>query len=206
MNFFKSEFLQLVSNYTTDVETQKLCWNEIEMAYSGKKRFYHNLNHLDFILDKLQPLKNQFKEWRIIVFAIAYHDFVYDVLKSDNEEKSASYAAEKLKKLGVQAERIENCKELILATKKHLPSDNEVNLFTDADLSILGSETDVYQMYTDNIRREYSIFPSLVYNHGRKKVVEHFLEMERIFKSDEFYEKFEMLARDNMEGELLSLK
>lgn len=34
--------------------------------------------------------------------------------------------------------------------------------------------------------REYSIYSNVVYNSGRKKVLNHFLTMNRIFKTDFF--------------------
>lgn len=206
MTSIKTEFLKTVSNYTPNPEVQNLLWDEVEKAYSNKKRFYHTLSHLDNLLHELLSIKNQFSDWDILVFAIAYHDIVYNVVKSDNEERSAQYAEIKLRGIGLDTEAIGLCENFIQATKKHLPVNREIDLFTDADLSILGSEIDVYKEYTENIRKEYSIFPSLIYNPGRKKVVMHFLKMDRIFKTNEFYTKYEVQARQNLEAEWLSLK
>ncbi|HXL55890.1 MAG TPA: hypothetical protein VN958_06525 [Chitinophagaceae bacterium] len=44
-----------------------------------------------------------------------------------------------------------------------------------------------------------------MYNEGRKKVLMHFLEMNRIFKTDEFYNQFEKQARENLKRELKEL-
>jgi predicted metal-dependent HD superfamily phosphohydrolase len=206
MSSFKSEFLNVLSGFQTDVETCELAWDEIKRVYSHPKRYYHNLNHLEHMFQMLLPLKNQFSNWEAVIFAIAYHDFVYNVVKSDNEEQSALYAEKRLKEIRGQQELIDNCLEHILATKKHLPARSEINLFTDADLSILGAKSEVYREYAENIRKEYSVFPSLIYKPGRKKVVAHFLAMDRIFKTHEFYEKCEMQARENLENELLGLK
>lgn len=94
---------------------------------------------------------------------------------------------------------------MIIATKRHEAADYETNLFTDADLSILGSDNDTYHQYLRNIRREYSMYPGLIYNAGRKKVVLHFLGMDAIFKTKEFSERLEAQARKNLKAELSRL-
>jgi predicted metal-dependent HD superfamily phosphohydrolase len=95
----------------------------------------------------------------------------------------------------------------ILATKGHTVStDNDTNLFTDADLSILGESWELYQEYFQKIRKEYAIYPDAVYNPGRTKVLNHFLSMERIFKTDIFHEKFELNAKNNLTRELVHLQ
>jgi predicted metal-dependent HD superfamily phosphohydrolase len=127
-------------------------------------------------------------------------------LKSDNEEKSAGVAESRMKQVSVPESIIKNCKEQILATKKHLDnSDTDTNYFTDADLSILGQDWNMYSEYYRNVRKEYSIYPDLIYNPGRKKVLKHFLDMERIFKTEYFYSKFEQQAKINIQMELKSL-
>jgi predicted metal-dependent HD superfamily phosphohydrolase len=136
------------------------------------------------------------------VFSIVYHDVVYNVLKKDNEEKSAAYAEKKLSALHFPQSETTHCKACILATKSHhLNDDNELNLFIDADLSILGSEQEVYVNYARQIRKEYSIYPDFMYRPGRQKVLSHFLQMKRIFKTDEFFNKYEAQARINLQHE-----
>jgi len=44
-----------------------------------------------------------------------------------------------------------------------------------------------------------------MYNKGRKQVVKHFLSMERIYKTEEFYSEFEEQAKLNLEAELETL-
>jgi predicted metal-dependent HD superfamily phosphohydrolase len=103
----------------------------------------------------------------------------------------------------VPTEIIENCKSQILATKKHQDSsDIDTNFFIDADLSILGQDTETYKIYFQNVRKEYSIYPDLIYNPGRKKVLKHFLELKRIFKTEYFYAKYENQAKQNLQTEL----
>jgi predicted metal-dependent HD superfamily phosphohydrolase len=201
----KDAFLKSLSNYTTNDRQQQTLWNEIEKSYSKSDRHYHNLAHLESVLNELTIHKAKFASWDAIVFAIVYHDIVYNTLKSNNEERSADVAIKVLTNISCPGNTIEQCGELIHATKKHQPADHETNLFTDADLSILGSDSERYNDYVKKIRREYSIYPDLVYNPGRKKVLLHFLEMESIFKTKEFSDKYELSAKANIQSELESL-
>jgi predicted metal-dependent HD superfamily phosphohydrolase len=148
-------------------------------------------------------VKAQIKVWDVVLFSLFYHDVIYNAQKSDNEERSADLAEKRLQQISVPKLMVENCKTQILATKKHVvSSDLDVNIFTDADLSILGSEWSLYSVYFKQVRKEYSIYPDLIYNPGRKKVLLHFLQMERIFKTDYFNSKFELQAKQNLKQEL----
>ena len=201
----KEEFFNAAREFSHDQEIAESLWHELAENYSAKTRHYHTLTHLDDMLKHLAPLRDAFRNWPTIIFALCYHDVVYNALRTNNEEKSASLAADRLKRLRVPDEYVTACQRLILATKKHEAADYETNLFTDADLSILGSDTATYKQYLKNIRKEYAIFPDIVYNPGRKKVLLHFLNMDRIFKTKEFYGQFEIQARKNLESELQML-
>ena len=196
-----------MTNYTDNKSLIDELWAEIEQYYSGKKRYYHTLQHLENVLTQLIEVKEQIKKWEIILFTLYYHDVIYNALKSDNEEKSAQLAELRMKQIGLKNGMIEQCKLQILATKKHLISiDSDTNYFTDADLSVLGQSWEIYVIYYENVRKEYAIYPDFIYNPGRKKVLNHFLQMENIFKTDYFRTKFDKQAKLNMSQEINSLK
>ena len=202
----KETFTKLLKNYTDDNRLSSDLWMEIEQKHSEKKRYYHTLSHLDLLLKQLFEIKDKIENWDSVLFTLFYHDIVYNVLKSDNEEQSAELAVKRMLQVNVPKEIIAQCKAQILATKKHLlSSDSDTNYFTDADLSILGLDLDTYKTYFKNVRKEFSIYPDLIYNPGRKKVLKSFLEMDRIYKTDYFYHKLEVQAKDNLNYELKTL-
>lgn len=198
----KEQFLESVSAYTTDHRQPLSLWSEIEKSYSGAKRHYHNLVHLENLTSELLSIREEFEHWDTVVFSIAYHDAVYNTLKRDNEEKSAGLAMKRLSEINVPAKDIEACKNYILATKLHGVHSEEINLFTDADLSILGASPEAYAVYSKQIRLEYAWYPDIVYNPGREKVLLHFLSMENIFKTKHFRDRYETTARMNIQDEL----
>jgi predicted metal-dependent HD superfamily phosphohydrolase len=199
----KETFIELLTNYTDNDRLTNELWTEIEKNYSSKKRHYHTLRHLDNLFAQLTEVKGEIQNWEAILFTLYYHDIIYNSLKSDNEEKSAELAEKRMKQISVSDGTAEHCKKQILATKSHIKStDSDTNYFTDADLSILGQTWETYSLYYKNVRKEYSIYPDLVYNPGRKKVLNHFLTMDRIFKTDFFYNKFEIQAKQNLQKEI----
>lgn len=198
-NTFKS----LCKEYSNNILLIDSLWREIEQAYTYKKRYYHNLTHLQNMIEELAYFKENALKWDILLFSIFYHDIVYNTLQQDNEYKSAVLASERMKELCMPSEVIEQCSSQIIASKTHQKSkDKDTNLFLDADLAILGQNWEVYKIYTEQIRKEYSFYPSLLYKSGRKKVLKHFLEMDSIYKTSQFVEKYEQQAKENLAREL----
>lgn len=202
----KDRFEKLCLNFTENKILVDKFWIEIENNYSGKSRHYHNLQHLENMFEEIDAVRNQIEKFDNISFSIFYHDIIYDASSKLNEEKSADIAKERLEILSVNNDGIQRIYEQISATKSHKKSDNEdINFLLDADLSILGKSSEVYLEYTKQIRKEYSIYPNFLYKPGRKKVLQHFLELESIFKTEYFRGKYEIQAKKNIIFELKSL-
>lgn len=199
----KEKFIALGLSYTEDRALIDSLWQEIETRYSEKGRHYHNLFHLENMFLELETVKSSVTDFAAVSFSVFYHDVIYDATSKANEEKSALFAADRLKKLGLDQNIISKVSEQILATKSHQKTDDaDTNYLLDADLAILGKELSVYIEYTRQIRKEYSIYPDLLYKPGRRKVLRHFLEHESIFKTEKFRNQYELQARENIAEEL----
>lgn len=178
-------------------------WDEIVKQHSSRMRYYHTLSHLDHMIIQLQGVQSSIAHWDAVVLAVAYHDIIYNPLRSNNEERSAAVAVERLTAAGVDSETVTRTHRHILASKAHIVSDDQdTNYFVDADLSVLGANRNVYAAYAANVRKEYRYYPDLLYKPGRRKVLRHFLDMPRIFKTELFYSTFESQARQNLQWEL----
>jgi predicted metal-dependent HD superfamily phosphohydrolase len=201
-----SIFSDLISKYSNNEKLKTEYWAEIEKSYSQKNRKYHNLNHLENMILELENVKDQISDYAVSLFSVFYHDIIYKTTSKDNEEKSAEKAKICLEKLNISDDRISNIYNQIFATKSHKRSDDsDTNFLLDADLAILGKDWNVYENYVQQIREEYSIYPDFLYKPGRKKVLTHFLEFEEIFKTDYFKEKYEKMARENIQKEIAML-
>lgn len=202
----KERFSQNCLLFTKDQHLIKNLWSEIEQKYSEKSRYYHNLEHLENMFSELDAVKDRLENYSLLSFSVFYHDVIYDASSKSNEEKSAEFAKIRLEKLHVDSESVKKISEQIIATKTHQKSeDNDTNYLLDADLSILGKDLKTYMDYTKKIRKEYAIYPDIFYKPGRKNVLQYFLKLKNIFKTEYFHEKYEVRARANILFEIESL-
>ena len=199
----QEKFTELCLHYSKDRDLIEGLWLEIEKKYSEKGRHYHNLLHLESMFMELESVKSSVEDYHTVSFSVFYHDVIYDASSKSNEEKSAVFAMERLQKIELNPDMISKIEAQILATKSHHKSDDtDTNYLLDADLSILGKDSAIYSDYTRKIRKEYSLYPDILYRPGRKKVLKHFLELESIFKTEHFRDKYEQQARENLAAEL----
>ena len=206
MKDLRNRFTETCSPFTGKTDLIDSLWAEIEKKYSEKGRHYHNLQHLEHLFAELDRVKNKILDYTAVSFSVFYHDVIYDATSTSNEEKSAAFAVSRLQKLSADPDSIRKVSEQILATKSHqLSGDTDTCYLLDADLSILGKDAGTYADYTHKIRKEYAIYPDFLYKPGRKKVLQHFLASEYIFKTQEFRQNYEVRAKENLtaESELL---
>ena len=185
-------------------------YQELVKAYSGKKRFYHNLDHIRALYELFDIHRSSIQSPDVFQFAIWYHDFIYKILHTTiNEKLSARKAYLQLKQLNWETEKIRQVEALIMDTRFHqikaskgLP---DAPWFLDMDLSILGSTAEKYDTYRRQIRKEYWVIPSPVFKKGRLRALRRMLVRPWIFQTDLFFEEYETRARENMERELILL-
>jgi len=177
----------------------------LKKQYTEKGRHYHNLEHLEAMFRLFDAHRPHLQDPDTVALAIFFHDVVYRASRKDNEEKSAVWAAKKLTEPGYPKGRIDRVCAFILATKTHtMPPGAPADLafLLDFDLAILGAPWADYEWYAQKIRREYSIYPDLLYRPGRRKALEHFLERPFIFQTDTFRAAFEQTAIANLRREI----
>ena len=181
-------------------------WQHIQTAYTGPDRHYHTLGHLEALYSELTAVKDRIQNWQAVRFCLFFHDLVYDPLRKDNEEQSAQAAVQCMKSLRLPEETIDTCYQMIRATAGHDRNSNEdVNYFLDADLSVLGQPAPVYEAYRLAVRKEYAVYPDPLYAAGRAAVLRHFLQLPALFKTPHFAALYEAAARHNMQTELAVL-
>jgi predicted metal-dependent HD superfamily phosphohydrolase len=198
---------QLAGRYCRDAALIDRFFNEIERKYTSSRRHYHNLQHIQALLTFCEDYAGQLKDADVVAFAVFYHDIIYNVLRKDNEPRSAQLAVKRLQALSVPPERTAHVKLYIEATQTHAVTASvtytgDLQLFLDFDMSILGAGWSAYEAYTHQVRREYRIYPNKIYYPGRKQFLQHCLQAEHIFQTTVFREQYEAKARENMAQEL----
>lgn len=199
-------FVELFNRQKATSNQKQQHWLELQAAYNEPGRYYHNLGHLIHLYKELLAVKTLTADWDSMLLALFYHDVVYDTGSATNEEDSAYFAERVLISIKSGQEQVAVVREHIIATKTHdVFSHIDTPYLIDADLSILGANEKKYDIYTRQIRKEYERYSDALYTIGRKRVLLHFLNMERIFKTDHFFQKYEQVARQNLNRELVSL-
>jgi predicted metal-dependent HD superfamily phosphohydrolase len=198
---------QLTGKYCNDSELTARFYQEIERKYTSGRRHYHNLHHIAALLAFCEQYAGELVDRDVVAFAVFYHDIIYNVLRKDNEPRSAQLAVKRLQALRVPAATIEQVKLYIEATQTHavttaVTNVGDLQLFLDFDMSILAADWEVYEAYTRQVRKEYRIYPDKLYYPGRKKFLEHCLQMEYIFQTEVIREKYEGIAQENIKKEL----
>ena len=139
-----------------------------------------------------------------VLYSIFYHDYVYKVTRKDNELKSAEHALLILPLNATLNKQL--VFDIICATQLHQHNENEdTNWLIDFDLIILSKDWDDYKIYCNQIRKEYKIYPNILYKPGRKKALQHFLENPFIYQTEVFKTKYEVKARENIRKEISTL-
>lgn len=196
----------LIEPYSLSKYQSSELLNELLDAYSGPSRHYHGLDHINYMLALCNEHKENLKRPELVLWAILFHDVIYSSTKKDNELQSAELAKTRLTTIGLNKEDIDEVFEMIMATKSHqFNSNKDINYLLDFDLAILGSDLESYQTYAGNVRKEYKIYPKLVYNPGRKKALKAFVDRPFIYQTEFFRSQLEQTARDNIAWEIQSL-
>jgi predicted metal-dependent HD superfamily phosphohydrolase len=180
-------------------------WINLEKTYSSKSRKYHNLIHLKEMIDLFENYQLELQFPNEVLYSIFYHDFIYKATRKDNELKSAEYALSILPEKTILDKQL--VFDMIVATQLHEHNAIEdINWLIDFDLKILSKDWEAYQIYCDQIRKEYKIYPDFLYKPGRKKALEHFLEQEYIYKTVVFRKLFDEKAKSNIKREIILLE
>lgn len=199
----KGIFLSIAKKYCKDDLLTQTLWQEIMVRYSEEWRIYHNLEHIGSLMEQATAFHFAFMEPESVMMAIFYHDIIYAPDGKNNESQSAALAGFRLGEMDFPAYIIDHCAQHILATRDHLPSMNhDTNYMIDFDLAILGQQPEQYAWYTVKLRQEYQVIPDELFYEERKNILMGFLQRDRIYATDEYYQRYETQARANMEREL----
>ena len=174
-------------------------WQQLASHYSEPHRHYHTLDHVAACLNWLDQYRHLAEDPLCIELALWAHDVIYDPRASDNEARSADWFAQHFADSDLTDQQRARVHELILATiHPHPPTDPDMALLQDIDLSILGADAELYDRYEGWIRQEYDFVPEAAFRKGRGAVLKSFLEQDVIYHTAALSERLEISARDNL--------
>jgi len=176
-------------------------------AYSAPERGYHDVRHLEEVLDRLLellPEESAGVDQDAVLLAAWFHDAVYDG-RNDDEERSAELAADAL--AGFDTALAAEVARLVRITAAHQPADDDLagQLLCDADLAILAAGPARYGEYVAGVRREYGAVPEPEFRQGRAAVLRALLAKPTLFHTTHARSSWEDAARANVTRELEEL-
>jgi predicted metal-dependent HD superfamily phosphohydrolase len=171
--------------------------------YCEPHRAYHTLAHVEHALRELDGVRDLAEDPVAVELALWFHDVVYDIGASNNEEESARLAREAATNLGLTATRVDRVSQLILATRHDSPpTDADSRLVVDIDLAILGQPAERFDAYEEAIRKEYAPVieqrGAAQFDAGRARILRRFLSRPTIYSTEYFRHKYEDAARANL--------
>lgn len=177
-------------------------YEKLVTAYSKPQRHYHTLKHIDDMLGEFVLAKEQINgDLVAIELAIWFHDAVYKPMSKTNEYDSARWAKEFLGGYG-RSDLAQEVFDLVMATKDHHPINHNAKWLLDIDLSILGAKPERFELFEQQVRKEYRWVPNIIYKSKRKEILKQFLQRPEIYQTEYFRERYEMQARINIEGSI----
>lgn len=179
-------------------------FNEATGGYFGY-RFYHDTDHIDDLLTKLDKVRVHARRPDLIELAILYHDAVYNTDQSDalNVDQSAALFCRHAESLRINGGRVARSyiEGLIRSTDGHVPHaftarqafpecrkrwladyENDVRLILDLDLSAFAWPRGdpwlprTFDSMTKNIRLEYLQYNDQAFAIGRAAALQKFVE------------------------------
>lgn len=173
--------------------------DELLARYAESQRKYHTRQHLEECLALFEQAGALAAHPAEVELALWFHDAIYDVKGSGNEERSAEWAHRALLDAGVAADSADLVRQLVLVTKHDgVPVSLDEQVLVDIDLAILGAERERFDEYERQIRDEYGFVPGFLFRRKRKQILKTFLDRKVLYSTPALRERLEARARENL--------
>lgn len=174
--------------------------------YEEPHRAYHNVDHLLDLQKEFNKQRDLFNgDIKPVIGALFYHDAVYNCIPQQDEQQSADFARNALRRLGLKDIHSDLAYQMILDTASHQSNDPDTLLFLDMDMSILAADRSKYKHYVQGVTKEFctmhGIVESAFKEARRDKFLLPVLKGGSIFKTPT-YQPLEAKALANIKAEL----
>lgn len=145
-------------------------FKRLKTIYQSEGRYYHKWQH---IYECLRFARLHYGYHPLVIFALFYHDVVYNIKRKDNEFQSAEDWKEYAEGRGMLRHhtlKVKFISDLILMTAGHKLDDNaslDARIMSDADMHVFLCPDHHYLEYAQGIWLEYKSFGREAYLAGR---------------------------------------
>ncbi|CUF87250.1 Hypothetical protein, putative, partial [Bodo saltans] len=208
LQLIADKWLLCTGRFAVPPDVALAAWRTITERYLEPQRHYHTLRHVQELLQQMDLVESEIENPHAVLLMIFYHDVIYDPTAKDNEDKSAELFDQLvLTCKGLIPEKIATLvRDGIMFTKHHMNcptwAHKDIKHFLDMDIAILGANKERYVEYMRQIRQEYRHVPHDVFGKARAAVLQTFLTVSRLYKTDFFFNKYEAIARSNLQYEI----
>jgi len=183
----------------------------LKARYAEPQRHYHTWDHITALKRHFDELSAHWHRPEPVLWALYWHDAIYDPTRPDNEELSAQLLEEQGRGHLSEVD-LAFAAQIIRATAQHEVPDglsdedgHDLALFLDMDLSILGAPAPVFDAYEANVRKEYHFVPEEAFRAGRSRILESFVQRPDIYFTGEGRARWDRQARANLRRSLTAL-
>lgn len=180
----------------------------LKARYGEPQRHYHTWDHITALKRHYDSLSDVWSRPEPVLWALYWHDAIYDPTRGDNEELSAQLLEEQGRG-HISDDDLTFAAKIIRATAKHEVPDglnasdaHDLALFLDIDLSILGAPAAVFDRYETDVRREYGFVPDEAFRAGRARILKGFAERQELYFTDAGRGLWDARARSNLQRSL----
>lgn len=184
----------------------------LKARYAEPQRHYHTWAHIAALLQHFRRWESHFHRPEPVLWALYWHDAIYDPRASDNEEQSARLL-EREAAGHLTPDDIGFAATIIRATARHLVPERlsasdaaDLSLFLDIDLSILAAQAPVFDQYERDVRAEYAFVPDEAFRTGRLAILKAFMDREQLYFTPQCQADWEPLARANLARSIAALE
>lgn len=174
--------------------------DDLLTRWSEPHRRYHDVRHLSSCLSALDDLGGGDP---VVTWALWFHDAVWTGTAGADEEASARLAEQRLTGR-LASDEVAEVARLVRLTATHdpAPGDRRGALVVDADLAILGAMPGRYHVYARDVRSEYAHLDDATFADGRRRVLQHLLALDPLFRTPRGAFLWHAAARTNLSAEL----
>ncbi|TVQ84593.1 MAG: hypothetical protein EA400_17300 [Chromatiaceae bacterium] len=173
-------------------------WRTLARYYNEPHRLYHGERHLAHCLEQLDLAIDRVVHPDQVEMAIWFHDVINQPSRPDNEARSAELFRELAAGLMPEA-FIAAVVRLILATRhRETPVNPDQQILCDIDLASFGCPWECYLRDTGHLRAEFRGSDE-DYCNSKRAFLQALQRRPRIFSTDFFRDRYERLARENIQ-------
>ncbi|XP_070510088.1 uncharacterized protein [Chironomus tepperi] len=180
---------------------------KIEEQYSN--RHYHNLNMIEKKMEVIREFTDDETLSCALIFASIFQYYHFDG-KEDKVQDNCDEFKLFVEQAGIKDTALIN-RILRMLQDSTLTDDvedfqDDVDIFKDLELVILGSSNEDYNQYTRNVEKEYSSDNDDSYKKDRLKMLKTLLMIPSIYSNQTLRDKYEGTARTNINMEIEELE